>query len=46
MWIERLRLEVELKSTMSGRKFNAFTKSLKKFAYVRERWGFLNTLYW
>ena len=33
----------ELKSTVSGRKFRAFTiRSLKKFASVRERWGFLN----
>jgi len=38
---------MELKSTVSGRKFHAFTiRSLKKFTSVRERWGFLNNLNW
>ena len=36
---------MELKSTVSAKKFRAFTIcSLKKFARVREKWGFLNNL--
>jgi len=47
LWTERLKRERELKSTMSERKFDAFTiLSLNKLARVRETWGFLNNLYW
>ena len=45
LWIERLERKMELKSTISERKFNVFTIcSMKKFARVRETRGFLNNL--
>jgi len=43
LFIQRLNLGRELKSIPSGREFHEFTtRSLKKLALVRERWGFLN----